>query len=126
MSRNVARAALWGRPVARARLLASVAVARSISTVTSSSSIAIGEPGSSCRSATARRRTSSIARPPFVAATSSGSTAVATTPCASRPGVVNTTADSPSAGSTPPTYRMNAVLGPTTSTPLRASRSRWV
>ena len=54
------------------------------------------------------------------------STAVATTPCASRPGVVNTTADSPSAGSTPPTYRMNAALGPTTSTPLRASRSRWV
>ena len=61
MSRNVVRAALWGRPVARARLLASAAVARSIWTVTSSSSIAIGDPGSSCRSATARRRTSSIA-----------------------------------------------------------------
>jgi hypothetical protein len=39
--------------VARARLLASAAAARSISTVTSSSSIAIGDPGSSCRSATA-------------------------------------------------------------------------
>ena len=103
MSRKVARAALCGRPAARARVRASLAMARSISTVTSSSSIAIGDPGSTCRSATARRRTSSIPSPPFAAATSSGSTAVATTPCASRPGVVNTTADSPSAGSTPPT-----------------------
>ena len=45
MSRKVARAALCGRRAARARVRASLAMARSISTVTSSSSIAIGDPG---------------------------------------------------------------------------------
>ena len=40
--------------------------------------------------------------------------------------VMNTTSDSPSDGSTRPMWFRNAGLGPTTSTPWRSIRLRWV
>ncbi len=40
--------------------------------------------------------------------------------------VMNTTSDSPSDGSTRPMWFRNAELGPTTSTPWRSIRLRWV
>ncbi|SKT75636.1 Uncharacterised protein [Mycobacteroides abscessus subsp. abscessus] len=60
------------------------------------------------------------------AASSSSSSAVTLRPGTRSPAVVNTTFVSPSEGSTREIWLRKAAFGPTTSTPWRSIRLRWV
>ena len=93
----------------------------------SPSSFKISSSGSAVsRSAAARAITAAIRVSAFSRATAGGSRSTGSIPATSSETASCSTLPSPSAGSTCETYSMNVRFGPTTSTRLRALRSRSV
>ena len=98
--RKVARAWLWGSPVARARSRARSQVAGSRRSRWPPTSTTMSASGTRWRSVTAAASTSTMRMSPLTAATSTGSWAVAVTPGNRSPTVDSSTSVSPSEGST--------------------------